>query len=203
MRMKRVAVTVGMAGLLVSGCGGGGDEASDKGAAPAPSLLPQKLTPPEGKVPEYPEAPDGLPFTEIVAHELERRTLSLANATGKPSGACPDKVSSQPGTQVTCTVSFKGVDVEWNVTIGDKGWSDNVVEYQAVPQTGLLTREGVARIIFGNNHEIDYALCNNIPEAVAIPLGETTYECEEVWKGKEPTGYNQKVQLTDAGPRVY
>ncbi|WP_233435871.1 MULTISPECIES: hypothetical protein [Streptomyces] len=192
-----------MVSLLASGCGRE-NAVSDSPAAPSPTLLPQKLTKPDGKLEaEYPEAPDGAPFTEIVAHELERKTLGLANATGKPNGKCPDTVSSKAGTTVTCTVEFKSVNVDWSVTIGDMGWSDNVVEYQAVPQTGLLTREGVARIIFGNNHEIDYALCNNIPEAMAIPLGETTYECEEVWKNKKPTGFNQKVHLTDTGPRVY
>ncbi|MFJ1569671.1 hypothetical protein ACIOG8_36570 [Streptomyces erythrochromogenes] len=54
------------------------------------------------------------------------------------------------------------------MTIGEKGWSQNVVEYTAFPRQGLVTRDGVARIMFGNDSTLDYALCNDIPKAVLV-----------------------------------
>ena len=40
--------------------------------------------------------------------------------------------------------------VVWKVTVGKKsGWSDNVVEFNAVPDKGILTSDGVARLLYG------------------------------------------------------
>ncbi|MFE2291238.1 hypothetical protein [Streptomyces sp. NPDC059452] len=68
---------------------------------------------------------------------------------------------------------------------------------------GLLTREGLARLMFGNNSDLDYALSNDIPEAVPVPFGEAKYQCETASKGEEPFGFNLPVQVTDSGPRIY
>ncbi len=44
--------------------------------------------------------------------------------------------------------------MEWDVSVGEKGWSDNVVKYQARPRQGLLTRDGLAHGMFGNNSSV-------------------------------------------------
>ncbi|MEU9673437.1 hypothetical protein AB0D92_07805 [Streptomyces parvus] len=204
MRAKIITAVVGAVCLLATGCGGetGTDDAKPKLAGP---LLPQKVTEPADSPDLEPSASPAADatFAENVAYELEDKTLTMAGFAGETTGRCPKDLGSTPGSAATCTVTYEGLEVEWNVTIGEKGWSDNVVEYEAFPLQGILTRDGLARLLFGNNSGLDYALCNDIPKAVLVPLGETTYKCEEVLKGKEPFGFNQPVRVTDSGPRIY
>ncbi|MGW7091138.1 hypothetical protein [Streptomyces sp. NPDC054874] len=204
MRVKIMTVSVGVVCLLATGCGGEGGQ-DDAKPRLAGDLLPQKVTEPAGGRDLEPSASPAADasFAENVAYELEGKTLGMAGSPGETVGTCPDDLGSKPGTTATCTVAYEGLEVEWNVTIGEKGWSDNVVEYEASPRQGVLTRDGLARLMFGNNSQLDYALCNDIPKAVLVPLGETTYKCEEVFKGKEPFGFNQPVRVTDSGPRIY
>ncbi|MFE9953304.1 hypothetical protein ACFYRJ_38550 [Streptomyces sp. NPDC005531] len=70
---------------------------------------------------------------------------------------------------------------------------------------GILTSNGVARMLYGNYRDsIDHARCNDIPEAVLIPLNvKTKHSCEVVLNGKTPGGLDEPVHVTDAGPRVY
>lgn len=107
---------------------------------------------------------------------------------------------------MTCTTTYEGLKLVWNVSIGKKpGWSDNDVEFRAAPAKGLLTRDGVARPLYGNYRDsIDYALCDDIPAAVLVPLNtDTAYSCETVFKGRKPIGFDEKVRATEAGPRVH
>ncbi|MCX5278102.1 hypothetical protein [Streptomyces virginiae] len=202
MRMKIIATVIGAVCLLATGCGGGAG--ADAKQEPIGPLLPQKLTKPAmgGLEPTASPAADAT-FAENVAYELQRKTLAMAGAPGAVTGDCPKGMESKPGSTVTCTITYEGVQVVWNVIIGEKGWSQNVVEYKAFPRQGLVTRAGVARIMFGNDSTLDHALCNDIPEAVLVPFGKTEYKCEKVPQGKEPIGYNQTVHITDTGPMVY
>lgn len=213
MRMKIVSVVLAASmGLLVAGCGGGGSGSGSSGGGGEEKaigkILPQKLAEPAAMPDEelQPSPADDAPFAENLAYELRRKTLDMARAPGKVTADCPKDVGSRSGTRVTCTTTYEGLKVVWNVSIGKKsGWSDNYVEYQAAPAKGLLTRDGVARLLYGNYRDsIDYALCNDIPAAVLVPLDtDTAYSCETVFKGKKPVGVNEKVRVTEAGPRVY
>jgi hypothetical protein len=207
MRIKIVtAVMVGAVGLLVTGCGGGdsgSDDAGSKSAAAFP-VLPQKVPKPpampEGELQPSPAA--DAPFSKNLAYDLRRKTLDMAMAEGKTVGECPDDVASKTGTRVTCTVTYEGLEVVWDVTIGDKsGWSDNVVQYKAVPRKGVLTRDGAARLLYGN-YRPELVRCNNIPKAVLVPLNaKTEYTCQTVDKGKP--GLVEAARVTDSGPRFY
>ncbi|MFF9508057.1 hypothetical protein ACF1BU_19870 [Streptomyces sp. NPDC014724] len=207
MRIKiATVVMVGAMGLLVTGCSGGGsgsDDAGTKSAAAFP-VLPQKVpkppTMPEGELQPSPDA--DAPFSKNLAYELRRKTLDMAKAEGKTVGECPNDVASKAGTHVTCTITYEGLDVVWDVTIGEKsGWSDNVVQYQAVPRKGVLTRDGAARLLYGN-YDPELVRCNNIPEAVLVPMNtKTKYTCQTVDKGKP--GLVEAARVTDAGPRFY
>lgn len=210
MRIKNVSVVVVSAVCLVAtGCSDGGS-GKDDGAKPKSThtVLPQRLDKPapmpEGELKPSPAADAA--FSENLAYELRRKTQSMANATGKITAECPKDLGSKSGTQATCTTTFEDVKVEWNVSIGGKSsFSNNLVEYTATPRQGILTRDGVARLLYGNYRDsIDHALCNDIPKAVAAPLGvQSKYRCEVVMKGKEPSGYAQPVRATDSGPRYY
>ncbi|MET8404870.1 hypothetical protein [Streptomyces sp900116325] len=208
MRMK-ILVAVGVAGLLATGCAEGSSSSDEKAKQPpAPTVLPQKLTKPnaEPDMEPRPSPADDAPFDENLAYELRLKTLKMAQATGKTTAECPKGLESKSGTRATCTTTYDGLKVVWNVTIGKKsGWSDNVVEFNAVPDKGILTSDGVARLLYGNYRDsIDHARCNDIPKAVLVPLNvKTKYSCEVVFKGRTPGGLAEPVRVTDAGPRVH
>lgn len=149
---------------------------------------------------------DDAPFDENLAYELRLKTLKMAQATGRTTAECPKGLESKSGTRASCTTTYEGLKVVWDVTIGKKaGWSDNVVEFDAVPDKGILTSDGVARLLYGNYRDsIDHARCNDIPKAVLVPLNvKTKYSCEVVFKGRTPGGLAEPVRATDAGPRVH
>lgn len=204
MRTK-IGLTVTAIALLAVGCSGGGDSdsASDK-PAPQTTMLPQKVAKPADTPDENPSpspAADA-PFNEQLAYELRSRTLKMADAPGKTTGDCPAHLESTQGTKVTCTTTYEGLKVTWDVTVGDKAdWSDDYVKYEATPHQGILTRDGVASLLYGN-FSPDSVRCNNIPEAVLVPLNvKTKYQCQTV-TGKE-VGLPEAVRATDSGPRSY
>ncbi|MFI1968327.1 hypothetical protein BLA24_13350 [Streptomyces cinnamoneus] len=211
--MKSKIVSVLIAGsmcLVATGCGGGKSSGGGGGAKPKPAgtVLPQRLdkppTMPDGELKPSPAA--GASFSENLAYELRRKTQDMAGAPGEITAECPTDVGSKSGTKVTCKTTYEGLEVEWDVSIGDKSaFSDNLVQYKATPRQGILTRDGVARLLYGNYRDsIDYALCNDIPKAVLAPLGtQSTYACEVVFKGQKPVGFPQPVRATDSGPRYY
>lgn len=208
MRMK-IVIAVSVVGLLATGCADGSSGSSkDAKSAPSPTVLPQKLTKPETEPETEPQpspAADA-PFDENLAYELRGKTLKMAQAAGKTTAECPKGLDAKSGTRATCTTTYEGLKVVWKVTVGKKaGWSDNVVEFNAVPDRGILTSDGVARLLYGNYRDsIDHARCNDIPKAVLVPLNvKTKYSCEVVFKGRTPGGLAEPVRVTDAGPRVY
>ncbi|MEU8779318.1 hypothetical protein [Streptomyces sp. NPDC048606] len=205
MRMKILGVVaVTSVAVLATGCGG----TDAKSAKPAPSVsrLPNRLDRPEplptGEL--QPSPASDAPFSANVEYALRKKTLGLGGGTGEVTAKCPKDLNSTKGTTVVCTSEYKGAVVQWDVTIGDKsGFSDNLVTYTASPRQGLITQEGVRRIIFGNSGDtLDHILCNDVPEAVAVPMGPTPYTCQQVMKDGQ-VYYPQPMRATDAGPRAY
>ncbi len=208
MRMKIIAA-VGFGCLLTTACGStdAGPDGADSKPSPAPTVLPQRLDQPDMNPDLEPPAPaDDAPFADRLEHELIVGTLKMAQAEGKTSAECPGDVKPAKGTKTTCTTTYEGLKIDWTVTFGDDAaWSSDYVRYDAKPRTGLITRAGVAKLLFGNfKGSIDHALCNDIPKATLAPLhAKSTYECEVVGKGEKPQGVTSAVHATDAGPRVY
>ncbi|GAU70672.1 Syd protein [Streptomyces sp. NBRC 110611] len=203
MKSAGAGLMIGM-GLLVTGCGG----SDSKSARPEPSVsqLPNRLDRPgprpEGELQPSPAA--DAPFAANLEYELRKKTLTLAGATGEVTAKCPKDVGAKKGTTVVCTSHYKGAEVEWDVAIGDKSsWSDNFVTFTANPRKGIIAKEGVQRIIFGNGGDsVDHIRCNDIPEAVAVPLGLTKYSCQQVMKDGK-VYYPQPMRATVDGPRAY
>ncbi|MCF3106536.1 hypothetical protein IPZ58_33960 [Streptomyces roseoverticillatus] len=211
MKSKIVSVLIaGVVCLAAAGCGGGKSGADGAGGKPKPAgtVLPQRLEEPPAMPDEksQPSPAADASFSENLEYELSRKTRDMARATGSITAECPEDLASKSGTQTTCKTTFEGLQVEWDVRIGDKSsWSSSMVTYKATPRQGILTRDGVARLLYGNfRGSIDYALCNDIPKAVLAPLGSpSTYRCDVVMKGEKPSGFPQPVRATDSGPRYY
>ncbi|MEW2298221.1 hypothetical protein ABZ719_36995 [Streptomyces sp. NPDC006743] len=209
---SKIVITLGAAALLATGCGGKSDpsaaDAKASASASAPAAMAQKLTRPAAS-PELEPSPSpagSAPFSDQLAYELRSKTLEMADAPGRTTAQCPKTTGSKKGTKVTCTSTYEGLEIRWEVTLGDKApWSvtGDYVSYEATPSTGILTRDGVARVLYGNFGP-EYVLCNDIPKAVLAPLNAPSkYSCEPVGKGKKPTGYGTPVRATEGGPRAY
>lgn len=206
MRMKIIAA-VGFTCLLVTACGStdAGSAGADSKPAPA-KVLPQRLEQPDMDPDLEPAAPaDGAAASELLEHELVLSTLRMAQAEGRTTAKCP-AVKPAEGRKTACTTTYEGLKIDWTVTFGgDAAWSSDYVAYDAKPSTGIITRAGVAKLLFGNfKGSIGHALCNDIPKATSAPLdAKSTYKCEVVNKGERPQGVTSAVHATEAGPRVY
>ncbi|GAA4605537.1 hypothetical protein BJY16_005427 [Actinoplanes octamycinicus] len=210
MRGKRLAV-LGVVSVVLAGCGDGSESGSDDSVAESPpshAVLPQRIDRPQGTPALEPSPSPGAnaSLSENLEYELRKKTLQMASAAGDTTAVCPERISGTAGTKVTCRATYRGLAVTWDVTLGDKpGWSQDYVSFDATPDQGLITKEGVARVLYGNFRDtIDYALCNDIPPAVLAPLNvRSQYSCEVVGKGDQPTGFADPVRATESGPRVY
>ncbi|MFF3786237.1 hypothetical protein [Streptomyces sp. NPDC001933] len=204
-RIATVAIASALA-LMTAGCAGEESGSHDSAAKPAPArpVLPQKVPkPPALPEEELQPSPDSdAPLSTNLVYELRRRTINMARASGKTAGECPRDLKPKAGTKATCTITYEGLEVVWDVTIGEEpGMWDNLVQYQAVPRKGVLTRDGAAGLLYGN-YDPELVRCNNIPKAVLVPLNAaTTYTCQTVDKG-EP-GLVESVRVTEAGPRFF
>lgn len=196
MRMK-IVITVSVMGLVVTGCS---DEGSAADAAPPVALLPHKVPKPPPRPEDESATAADATFSQNLEWELRRKTRAMAAAAGKVTAECPKDLGSKSGTEVSCTSTYSGLELTWDVHIGDASeWSDSVVQYTAVPRKGLLTRDGIVRYFYGNS-SADEVRCNAIPEAVLVPLNQpTSYECQNVYKDKGPM-LPEKVKATDSGP---
>lgn len=195
--------------MLTAGCGESGSSSNgdDQAKSTQKALLPQRLDQPKARESDEPKAPPAAaPFSEQLAHELRERTLDMAGADGTTTARCPGDVTARKGVNVTCATSYEGHHINWRVTIGDEAAWMQAVEFEATPSKGILTREAVSRLLFGNyKGSIDYALCNNIPEVSLVPLDQRTrYQCEVVLKGEKPTGLAAlPIRVTENGPRAF
>ncbi|MFD5554123.1 hypothetical protein ACFWIA_09820 [Streptomyces sp. NPDC127068] len=205
MRTMKIPIAVALLGLLVAGCSDGdGDPDRSDSRSKALALLPQQVPEPAA-LPDaalQPSPAAGAPFGEQLAYELRTRTLNMAKAGGDVSAECPDSAASKAGTELTCTSTYEGLKLTWDVKIGETSdFSSSHVEYQATPRKAVLTRDGAARLLYGN-YTPDAVRCSGIPRAVLVPLDSpTSYRCQTVKDGKP--GLAQNVRVTDAGPRFY
>ncbi|MBC9718933.1 DUF4333 domain-containing protein [Streptomyces sp. TRM66268-LWL] len=199
-----VAVVLGAA---LVGCSSDSEKpsASSGKAAEGQKVLPQKLSAPtpaqkawEAK-PATAEPASDAPASDQLAYEIEKKTLAMAHAPGKSTATCPKDVKAKNGERVTCTATYEGEKVTWTVTFGGEGWMPGSTSFQAVPDTGLLTKVGVAKLLYGN-YTPKFVACNNIPDVAKVALNQPSkYKCAI---DKEEEMYAQGVRSTDAGPRA-
>lgn len=193
-------VLVGSAALLGTGCA----EASVTKAKPSFTPLPHAMPSPTGKdvhgdVKLSPSPGANAPLVENLKYELRIKTVKMAAAMGSTSAACDQAdLRPEPGAVVGCTVTYEGVRIPWKVTIKGQGFSPGLVEYDAEPAMGVITREGALRFYWAEKAHGRQVRCTNIPTVEAVPLDKPTkYRCETSPAVKDV------LEATEAGPRFY
>ncbi|MFG2526278.1 hypothetical protein [Streptomyces sp. NPDC048527] len=202
--------------LLLTSCSSATDEKNGDAAEPSvigspvgkPISSPTVTPPREGEGVPEPE-PDA-PFIEHVKYELRTRTVDMAGAQGKTSARCDkDSVKPDKGAGVTCTVTYEGIDVTWPVKFtGKPGFGGMGDGYEAEPSTGILTREGVIKYFWGNNHDAGTDLrCDTMPRVKKVPLGgksgfQCTYFAAKASTDGRDMWITQNVYSTTDGPRA-
>ncbi|MBU7598201.1 hypothetical protein JGS22_011385 [Streptomyces sp. P38-E01] len=207
MRITRTLVGAVAVAVLAVGCGGsgsgdgtepGGNTASGSGGVDEgddsqtdggeSEELPVKIDAPVEELLEdrpkiNPEPPRDASETERVVHDLREKTLAMAGVEGRTAGSCAGgDVTMKAGATTTCTVTYEGLKVPWEVTISDRYEPGSFVfTYQAKPQMGLLTAKGVGGEFFKqqNRRGVDRVQCSEIPDAELVELNiQTEHRCQ-------------------------
>ncbi|WP_228978521.1 hypothetical protein [Streptomyces sp. DH12] len=201
MRMKMTAVA-GLIGLLLTGCGTGKND--DSAPRPAFSELPQKVVKPapEPTVKLRPSPPPDAAFHETVAFGLREKVLDMVNTEGTTTARCPASLQQQKGAQAVCVSTWKGLKTEWDILVYTLPDAPKDLKWGAEPRTAILTRDGAANAVY-TYLAPDLVRCNNIPEAVVVPIERelSKYTCQTVTDGR--VGMPIPVRVTLSGPRFY
>ncbi|MFD3666267.1 hypothetical protein ACFWVF_37635 [Streptomyces sp. NPDC058659] len=199
---------LGIVGLLQTGCSTNGVGSTERPSTSSTSvtqqpseLLPHVMpTPTSGDVDAFPTPDDHARGSENLERLVRRETVWLAGyADGRITAQCPDK-SPRSGMNFTCTSDILGVKVTWDVTVTSV--SSSSVTYEFDPHSGLILRDGVVSSFYGEYTGAKTVRCNDIPEAVLVPLNEeTTYACQAQYEG-EGFSAPQRVTATTKGPAL-
>ncbi|MFH8400370.1 hypothetical protein ACH4E9_23420 [Streptomyces anulatus] len=205
---RRVLAVLGTVGLLLTGCstsGAGSAEPTSKSSAPGtrqPSeLLPRVMPKPTSDdIDAFPTPDDHARGSENLERLVRRETAWLAGyADGRITAQCPDK-SPRSGMTFPCASDILGVKVTWDVTVTSVSASS--VAYEFDPRSGLIVRDGVVSAFYGEYTGAKAVRCNDIPEAVLVPLNEeTTYACQAQYEGEDFSA-PQRVTATTKGPSL-
>ncbi|WP_329208761.1 DUF4333 domain-containing protein [Streptomyces sp. NBC_00683] len=227
MRNSKVLVALLAAGLLTTGCGSDGGSASgstsggDKksGDAAAGKALPVLVDGPQKDVLKSgdeglkvtPAPARGASFTKQVEHRLRESVLSTTGVPGKTAADCPDGVTQKAGAVSTCTVTYEGAEIPYEVTISDSYREGSfITSYTAEPGKGLL----VAKVVYNQLHEqygagsgrsdASKLSCDEIPVAKAYDWDtDSGYTCQ-FWSkyGGDGDGGYKTLRIT-IGPSGY
>jgi hypothetical protein len=196
-----MCIVLGVTALLTGGCGGS-DKESDAGAStPLPNVVPSPAGKPVGSNPTLSPSPGtNASLAENLKYELRRKTVAMAYAMGRTRATCDRaNIAAKADTKLSCTVTYQGVRVPWDVTIKGQGVTAGLVKYTAHPRMGVITRAGAARFYWANKAQGEGDVrCSDIPAVKLVPLNKPTpYQCET-----NPI-LRETLQATVAGPRFY
>jgi hypothetical protein len=118
-------------------------------------------------------------MTDQVVADIRKNTLELAETPGTITASCSTAMDWHTGAHNTCTASFDGVGMNWDVVITA---SAVFVQYRLYPENGILTaRLAYAQFWNGYQHQSDQLRCDTIPPVSSVKVGDGTYPA--------PTGY--------------
>ncbi|MCX5411135.1 hypothetical protein [Streptomyces sp. NBC_00059] len=212
MRHTRLLVPLLAAGLLTAGCGSddagtatGAASGSGKGSSSSAGKsgsggqasgkdLAVTIAGPQKEVLESgdkgleitPEPERGAPFTDQVEHKLREQVVRTARVPGKTVADCPDGVTQKASAVSTCTVTYEGAEIPFEVTISDSYREGSfITSYTAEPQKTLL----VAKAVYDQFNEsygsgsgrsdASKLSCDEIPVAKAFDFDtDSGYTCQ-------------------------
>ncbi|MEU0231396.1 MULTISPECIES: hypothetical protein [unclassified Streptomyces] len=198
MRMKMIAAAVFL-GLPLTGCGTGADD--DSAPKPAFPELPQKVMKP---VPEptgglRPSPPPGAAFHEVVAFGLREKVLDMVNTDGTTTARCPASLKAKEGAEAVCVSTWEDLSIEWDILVHKLPDAPDDLKWSAEPRMAILARDGAANAVHVS-YAPDLVRCNNIPEAVLVPVEREMkeYTCQTVTDGR--AGKPMPARVTLSGP---
>ncbi|MDK1473460.1 hypothetical protein QNO07_08525 [Streptomyces sp. 549] len=223
MRYTRTLTAVLAAGLLTVGCGSSdsGDGKDDKNASPAagssapanepaqdddafegeqlPSPVESPAEEPVRSAPSISPSPDrSATITDKVVYELQQRTVQMAGVLKDTTGTCAGgELTMKAGATTECKVTYDGVDVPWDVTIGDNYKEGSfVVSYRVAPKKALLVGEGVKAAFWTQQSSTsDDLRCDDLPKAELVEVDQDSgYKCQYLIKRDGgPDEYSDRV----------
>ncbi|MFJ8888001.1 hypothetical protein ACIRJR_31995 [Streptomyces sp. NPDC102402] len=237
MRNSKLLVALLAAGLLTAGCGSddadtgttpgsastsdaatGGDSGS--GGKAAGKDLPVAIDGPQKDVLKSgdkgleitPEPARGASFAEQVKHRLREDVVRSTKVPGKTEADCPDGVTQKASAVSTCTVTYEGAEIPYEVTISDSYREGSfITSYTAKPQKGLLVAKAVYNT-FDEQYGADSGRsdasklsCDEIPAAKAFDWdSDSGYTCQywSEYGGEDGDGGYKTLRIT-IGPSGY
>lgn len=227
MRHTRILIALAALGMLTVGCSGSdasepdatpsagntaaGDvkQNDDSGSQAEGEQLPVKLEGPVDDLitttPTISPSPDrSATTTDKVLYELQRRTVRMAGIAGATSGECEGgELVMKAGAATSCTVTYEGVKVPWEITISDSYKPGSIIfSYTAKPLKGVLTAQGVHGTFWKQQNSYSEDLrCSEIPKAVLVELDqETDYKCQYLIKdGSGDRFSDRSVKVSELG----
>ncbi|MGD9485243.1 DUF4333 domain-containing protein [Streptomyces sp. TRM70308] len=225
MRIPKIVTAVAAAALLTAGCGsddggsdGGGETRADAAAGaeetptPAEPLAVEISGPQQDVVESHddlvapsPEPGSGAEFAEKVEYKLREKLLRQAKVNGETTADCPDGITREAGATSTCTATYEGVEIPFEVTISDRyEEGDFLIQYDTAPQQDLLVAKRVFHEFWERHQDSggyeQMLSCDELPAAVAVDRGgDSGYQCQ-VWHEAGDTTTVFNVTTDSFGP---
>ncbi|TCO59412.1 hypothetical protein [Actinocrispum wychmicini] len=208
MRTIRVGVLIAGVALAVAACTANSVDsspttrettatsaASTSSSAPRPVQgvelpMPVEVTGPEPDLltsnqayAEFPPASVSLPVMEQLAQQMRKETVLRSGIRGRFGAAsCPrGGLTMRAGATTTCTIRYEGVDVPWNITIGDDYQrGSQFFDYRVTGTVGVLRARAVHGLLWNKASRVpsQRLRCDAIPEMKVVQLGPTGYRCQ-------------------------
>ncbi|MEU9556456.1 hypothetical protein [Streptomyces fumanus] len=155
-----------------------------------------------------PSMPGDDPLTERALSEIQERTLVMAGIRAGISAACEGgRVLPKAGHKTPCTVTYRGVELTWDVWVSDVAGSGagQLYWYDIYPpDSGLLLADAVYGRFWNEHHKSAKELrCDRIPAVKTVELGaDTGYACQylDTADADTPRWVTEKVLADTTGP---
>lgn len=115
-----------------------------------------------------------------ILDDMMRDTQVIAGFPAKTTVSCAGgRLRVVAGATTNCTVIYQGKPVRWTVTIGSRKSTNNLIEYNAEPQQGVLLREAVHAAWYNSHPDEPELRCDDIPAIQVVTLDTpTSYGCQ-------------------------
>ncbi|WP_106403748.1 hypothetical protein [Actinocorallia populi] len=139
-----------------------------------------------------PKRPTRGGFAARALWEVRKQTIMMPRIFAPTTGSCEDEdFAPAPGRTLRCTVTYRGVEVPWKVTVlseieWDAPWyhsGEEHLQFRATPLRALLTEEAVHAAVLASFPR-EQRRCTEIPAVTLVDVGASTgFRCQYRYKG--------------------